>query len=318
MNYIDEPTISKKEKLIIKYKKKKINLPNCLFIFLLFLLLISIISIIELKLINKSLAKEKNIYLREYFYLKNELEKQEKIIKYLENNITLYCKELDQFQENYSHVCSYYMKKQQQYRNKRKEIYILDIDLSYKKMLHHSSILTSHSQFKQIVNYVKNKLNISDYYPVFKLLYKSSFDGKKGEDLMNQIYGKDNVIILIKIEDDIIFGGYFSENISSSKKVIDENCFLFSLNFKEKYNVKESDKMFAVYCKQDEFFGFGKDVRIINQCNKYKNVCNFPVNYEGTKNNNLINKGINPLIGNYKNFGVKEIEVFLVKYEEKL
>ena len=46
--------------------------------------------------------------------------------------------------------------------------------------------------------------------------------------------------------------------------------------------------------------------------------CNFPVNYEGTKNNNLISKGINPLIGNYKNFGVKEIEVFLVKYEEKI
>ena len=60
MNYIDEPTISKNEKLIIKYKKKKYNFPNCLFIFLLFLLLISIISIIELKLINKSLAKEKN------------------------------------------------------------------------------------------------------------------------------------------------------------------------------------------------------------------------------------------------------------------
>ena len=304
MNYIDEPTISKKEKLIIKYKKKKINLPNCLFIFLLFLLLISIISIIELKLINKSLAKEKNIYLREYFYLKNELEKQEKIIKYLENNITLYCKELDQFQENYSHVCSYYMKKQQQYRNKRKEIYILDIDLSYKKMLHHSSILTSHSQFKQIVNYVKNKLNISDYYPVFKLLYKSSFDGKKGEDLMNQIYGKDNVILLIKIEDDIIFGGYFSENISSSKKVIDENCFLFSLNYDEVYYINKGQSSY--WYNELVFFTFGNsDIFLADECftNSYS-LSNFP-NAFGNKSCSE-----NRLTGGKKSFKVIEVEAY--------
>ena len=159
----------------------------------------------------------------------------------------------------------------------------------------------------------------SDYKISYQLLYKGSqnnFDAAKFHINYDEYVP---TLILIETFNNFRFGG-FSDKIWKGNNVYKEskNCFLFSLNFKEKYNIKESDKMFAVYCKQDEFFGFGKDVRIINQCNKYKNVCNFPVNYEGTKNNNLINKGINPLIGNYKNFGVKEIEVFLVKYEEKL
>ena len=177
-----------------------------------------------------------------------------------------------------------------------------------------SDIFHSKDEVSLITKFITSEYKIS-----YKLLYKGSqnnFDAVKFHINYDEYVP---TLILIETFDNFRFGG-FSDKIWKGNNVYKEskNCFLFSLNFKEKFNIKESDKMFAIYCKQDEFFGFGKDVRIINQCNKYKNVCNFPVNYEGTKNNNLISKGINPLIGNYKNFGVKEIEVFLVKYEEKL
>ena len=177
-----------------------------------------------------------------------------------------------------------------------------------------SDIFHSKDEVSLITKFITSEYKIS-----YKLLYKGSqnnFDAVKFHINYDEYVP---TLILIETFDNFRFGG-FSDKIWKGNNVYKEskNCFLFSLNFKEKFNIKESDKMFAIYCKQDEFFGFGKDVRIINQCNKYKNVCNFPVNYEGTKNNNLINKGINPLIGNYKNFGVKEIEVFLVKYEEKI
>ena len=177
-----------------------------------------------------------------------------------------------------------------------------------------SDIFHSKDEVSLITKFITSEYKIS-----YKLLYKGSqnnFDAVKFHINFDEYVP---TLILIETFDNFRFGG-FSDKIWKGNNVYKEskNCFLFSLNFKEKFNIKESDKMFAIYCKQDEFFGFGKDVRIINQCNKYKNVCNFPVNYEGTKNNNLISKGINPLIGNYKNFGVKEIEVFLVKYEEKL
>jgi len=158
-----------------------------------------------------------------------------------------------------------------------------------------------------------------EYKMSFQLLYKGSLNNFDAVNFHRYYDEYVPTLILIETFDNFRFGG-FSDKIWKGNNVYKEskNSFLFSLNFKEKYKIKENDKMFAIYCKQDEFFGFGKDVRILNNCNKYKSYCNFPVNYEGTKNNLLINKGINPLIGNAKTFGVKEIEVFLVKYEEKL
>ena len=198
--------------------------------------------------------------------------------------------------------------------NNEKNIPNLQLKEKYKLIGIESDIFQSKDEVLLVTKFLSSEYKIS-----FQLLYKGSRNNFNAVNFHRYYDEYVPTLILIETFNNYRFGG-FSDKIWKGNNVYKEskNSFLFSLTFKEKYNIKESDKMFAIYCKQDEFFGFGKDVRILNQCNKYKNYCNFPVNYEGTKNNLLINKGINPLIGNVNSFGVKEIEVFLVNFEEKL
>ena len=265
MNFNEEISISKKDKLIIKYKKKKYNLPKCIHIILFFLLLICFFSLIALKNVYNSLEKEKKVYLKEYLYKTNQIDVILNKINNVENNITFYNKELDLFKLNYSIISSIYHNKNKEYLEKRKELYKYKIDLGYKKLLIHSNIFSNYTQLKQIAKYVKNKLNLSDYYPKYKLLYNSNYDGLKGSDLINKILKKENIIIIVKIPDNIIFGGYFHNKITNNIRNIDNNSFLFSLNYDEVYYINE--KKYPYWIHNDVFFVFGNnDIFLADEC----------------------------------------------------
>ena len=304
MNYNEEIAISKKDKLIIKYKKKTYNLPKCIHILFFFLLLISFLSLIALKNVYNSLEKEKNLYLRQYFYKKNQIEDILNIINNLENNITLNIQKLDLFKLNYSIICSNYIKKNKEYLDTRKELYKQKIYLGYKQILFHSKIFTNYNQLKQIGKYVKNKLNLTEYYPKYHLLYNSNYDGIKGSDLINKILKKENIIIIIKIPENIIFGGYFHKRITNNKRIKDNNSFLFSLNYDEVYYINEEEYPYWIH--NDIFFGFGKnDIFLADECfsNSYS-LSNFP--------NAFGNKSCieNRLTDGKKSFKVIQVEAY--------
>ena len=304
MNYNEEIAISKKDKLIIKYKKKKYNLPKCIHIIFFFLLLISFLSLIALKNVYNTLEKEKNLYLRQFFYKKKQIEDTLNKINNLENNITLYNQKLDLFKLNYSILCSKYLKTNQEYLDIRKELYKHKIDLSYKQMLIHSNILSNYTQFKQIGQYVKNRLNLTEYYPKYHLLYKSNYDGIKGSDLVNKILRRDNIIIIVKIPDNIIFGGYFHNRIINNQRSKDNNSFLFSLNYDEVYYINEEEYPYWIH--NDIFFVFGKnDIFLADECfsNSYS-LSNFP--------NAFGNKSCieNRLTDGKKSFKVIQVEAY--------
>jgi surface protein len=81
-----------------------------------------------------------------------------------------------------------------------------------------------------------------------KLLYRLSKDGKEYETFHKKCDNRGETLILIKINENLIIGGYTSLNWdSSSKWKKDNNTFIFSLTHNKKY-IKNNDNSNSIYC----------------------------------------------------------------------
>ena len=129
----------------------------------------------------------------------------------------------------------------------------------------------------------------------------------------------DNIVpclILIETEKGARFGGFTNQTWKGEnvyKK--DPTAFLFSLNFLEKYPIRQDSVSNAIFVKTSYLFTFGKgDLIIYDQCNKTFCKSEFPRSYMCLSNQ------VEPKyrLTNYSNeFIVKDLEVFLVSFETK-
>ena len=131
-------------------------------------------------------------------------------------------------------------------------------------------------------------------------------DGDSTITFMNKCNGKCPTSAIIKINNGYKFGGYTTQ-IWKEGEIKDNNAFVFSLDNKKKYNIKQLEHAIGFGTKS--WWGFGY-------------TCNAIVIYENcTKNNsNYVGNGTYDIKEKYElnggesNFAVKSFEIFFVEY----
>ena len=139
----------------------------------------------------------------------------------------------------------------------------------------------------------------------FKLLLDSKFDNDLTSTFYNKCNEKSPTIVFVKSNDGYRFGGYTSMFWPKNGYGNDTKSFLFSLDFKKKYNCIKND--WATYHEPNNYFSFGNNIYIYNNCtqNNLNYVCS-PVSYDIPKNY--------VLNGGKDNFTVKSYEVYEIGY----
>jgi len=171
---------------------------------------------------------------------------------------------------------------------------------------------------------IKEKLNELTKMKIKKLLYRGSKDGFKSKDFHSKCDGHKSTIVVIKIKNGDIIGGYTSAKWESSDKgVRDDKAFLFSLTKNKKYKIKEDQKKTAIYMKNDYgplFGGIKYTLVINNECNNNnKSYSQLGMKYTGYENNE---DDCGTFIGyesskKETNFIVDDYEVYEVEDERK-
>ena len=279
----------KNENLVFKFNVFMPNGKNKLIEFELKKRLLETNNIINY-LLEKIKSMETNIKNLEENY-KTEKLKHESEINYLKENISI----LKENNMNYVNE----NKKLWEEINKLKE--------NNKINSFDSKIIESKDNIKFIIDYIKQndkKFNLNN----IKLLFRGSRDGERTKTCHELCDNKQNVLIIMKSETGYIFGGYSKVGFKTSRipqYIIDNNCFLFSLNLKKIYPVIKDKK---VICHIEEtkglcfyssmsfydYFMSKKQNKIMSDIQKYFN--NFENIYE--------------INGGEKFFKCNELEVF--------
>ena len=178
---------------------------------------------------------------------------------------------------------------------------------SNKKII--DSILTKELENK-ITYFIKESKSYQNNIISFKRLYKASIDNDFASSFHNKVDNQGPIIVIIKIIDDKIIGGFTSKSWSSNNENVEDNeafLFLISKFYSKKFIPKAKDKNNACYHNKDEGPHFGKNALIIsNNCltNNNNNICaNDTYNFKDT---NLLGKKIS------SNFKIKDYEVYQV------
>ena len=223
----------------------------------------------------------KNDYIK---YIENEKIK----INFMKESIEIYNKKLHENNLNYQIINNIYSN---QFSNNK----IID-DLNNRfieqskqisdilNLIHnHSSekieyINESHIVYDNEIELIKNWLspssvnsNENESTIFFELIYRASRDGDDSNNFHIKCDGKGKTITFIKNDLGFRFGGYTSvpwERYTEYEYKQDPTAFLFSLNNKEKYNLKDKDDFKAVrhYYNNGPVFGGGNDLFILNNC----------------------------------------------------
>ena len=161
----------------------------------------------------------------------------------------------------------------------------------------------------QILNDESKKMLISwlPRKPIkLTLLMNSNIDGDSTTAFMKKVNGKCPTLAVIKTTNGYIFGGYTTQ-FWKEGEVKDENAFVFSIDKKKKYLIKQPEH--ATGYGNNCWWGFGNSYNAIvccENCTKRNDnyVCNetydIPEKYE--------------LNGGEKNFTVKSFEIYHVEY----
>ena len=112
-------------------------------------------------------------------------------------------------------------------------------------------------------------------------------------------------MVFVKTTENLRFGGFTSVSWPKSGFIWDDSSFLFSLDKRKKYNIKQKNKAIH-YSKYDFCFGSGCDLYISDHCTKIENYVgngsyDVPSEYE-------LNNG-------KRNFFVSNYEVYHIEYK---
>ena len=183
--------------------------------------------------------------------------------------------------------------KEKEEKKKKKELY-------EKYQINKSSVINK-EEIDLFMNWLDQKPK------KMKLLLDSKIDGDLTQTFYNKCGGKFPTVVFVKTTKGKRFGGYCSigwenKNYGALK---DTNSFIFSLDKKKKYKIKNPDK--AIQTTSYYFaFGFGNDFYIYDKCTSSTDNYNYNTGtYETTEKYELN--------GEY-NFTVSSYEVYQIEY----
>ena len=167
----------------------------------------------------------------------------------------------------------------------------------------YSSILLNKEEKNLISNWINQNTKIK-----YKLLFRASDDGDSIETFHKKCDNIGPTLILIKSKKGKRFGGYNPLNWDSTYMYKHHpSTFLFSLDNKKKYKLKENNVQYSSVGGKSYFaFGIGHDLYISDHCtnnsNSYSNPYSFMINdfYELTDE---------------KYFSISDYEVYSVNFE---
>ena len=167
----------------------------------------------------------------------------------------------------------------------------------------------------KIIKKINEKITISNFIKInskikFNLLYQVSRDGDRIQTFFNKVKDKFPTLIIIKSKSGFKFGGYTTNTWDQTGKYkTDELAFIFSLDKRKKYNIKNNESKYAIYGYNYRIaFGSGFDFSIYDHCTKNNdNYCNTPYSYSTIQKSELTG-------GQYK-FVVDDLEVYHVVFE---
>ena len=167
-----------------------------------------------------------------------------------------------------------------------------------------------------IINFLEEETLIGDAISdnpkkKYRLIYKASRDGDSAIKFHNICDKYSNLIILIKTNKGIRFGGFTSNKFRSTSHLkFDNNAFLFSLDLKKVFKILPGN--YAIYCYDNSGPCFSKGSLCVPNSffTKYgkTRMAGGPFQF---KKDYELNNGI-------EKFLIKELEVFQVKIDETL
>ena len=137
------------------------------------------------------------------------------------------------------------------------------------------------------------------------LLLNSNIDGDSTSTFMDKCNGKYPTLAIIKTTKGNIFGGYTTQ-LWKQGEVQDKNAFVFSIDKKKKYNIKEPEHAIG-FSNSYWLFGYGDNAIVCyNNCTKQND------NYVGNKTYDIPEQY--ELNGGEKDFTVKSFEIYHIEY----
>ena len=187
-------------------------------------------------------------------------------------------------------------------------LFIRYLTISY---IYSQSLIASKNELLLISKWID-----SNYLFDYILLYRASRDGDYSKSFHELCDQKGNTLTLISTQEGWRFGGYSDTNWITVASSIGSclsrcrDCFIFSLNKKERYLPRREKEGLIMNINQGgPSFGFS-DIEINDYFFTNKSKCKFPRSFgNNNSQSNVFNGGKNEFI-------VKEIEVFLVEKQK--
>jgi len=171
-----------------------------------------------------------------------------------------------------------------------------------------SDILKNKEDKIMVCNWIKQNTKFK-----FNLLYKVSRDGDRISTFAEKVKGKAPTLILIKSKAGYKFGGYTTVEWNMTGNYTykeDKFAFIFSINNKQKFNLKKGGERYAICGDPNHFaFGGGHNLTIWDNCTSSDNSKDYSYNhtYDTTQNYELT--------GGSQSFYVEELEVYQVIFD---
>jgi hypothetical protein len=168
------------------------------------------------------------------------------------------------------------------------------------EMFKNSDIIKTEEDINLILSWFEKK-------PIkIDLLLNSKVDGDLNTTFYEKCLNKCPTMVFVRTTENLRFGGFTSVTWPETENKRDDKSFLFSLDTKKKYKIKDEQKDNAIfYCRNISFcFGSGCDLYISNNCtsNFENQVGN--VSYDVPSENELNNGHNNFKVLNYEVYNI--------------
>ena len=215
-------------------------------------------------------------------------------------------------------IIIFYLKKIKEYNKLEKKV------MDYIFFPYHSDLIPTLEVLKKLKKWIKEIIlekTGKEFNPTFKMYFKATVDGDI--NFHDKTDKWDGYLLIIKDENENIFGGYTSKNFRGNLALDigygayknDNMSFLFNLDKDEIYPVVKSNSDYHIYADIEEGPIFGEllnsDLNIKSHFLSVKSFSNFPKNYNFKGD---INDSENKLrlTNGQKSFLIKELECFRI------
>ena len=215
-------------------------------------------------------------------------------------------------------IIIFYLKKVKEYNKLEKKV------MDYIFFPYHSDLIPTLEVLKKLKKWIKEIIlekTGKEFNPTFKMYFKATVDGDT--NFHDKTDKWDGYLLIIKDENENIFGGYTSKNFRGNLALDigygayknDNMSFLFNLDKDEIYPVVKSNSDYHIYADIEEGPIFGEllnsDLNIKSRFLSVKSFSNFPKNYNFKGDMNDSENKLR-LTNGQKSFLIKELECFRI------